>query len=44
MCSLVVAEITDPLYLTLKIRLSERRENLFYIPSVRILSKRGEAV
>ena len=32
-------DITDPLYLPLKIRLSERRRSLFVLPSVRILSK-----
>ena len=34
-------DITDPLYLPLKIRLSERRRSLFILPSVRILSKAG---
>ena len=34
-------DITDPLYLPLKIRLSERRRSLFVLPSVRILSKAG---
>ena len=36
-----ISKITDPLYLPLKIRLSERRENLLSFPSVRILSKAG---
>ena len=36
-----VGEITDPLYLPLKIRLSERRRSLFVLPSVRILLKAG---
>ena len=32
---------TPPLYLPLKIRLSERRRSLFVLPSVRILLKAG---
>ena len=35
------SDITDPLYIPLKIRLSERRRSLFVLPSVRILSKAG---
>ena len=37
-------DITDPLYLPLKIRLSERRRSLFVLPSERILSKAGGLV
>ena len=41
MATKIVSEITDPLYLPLKIRLSERRRSLLILPSVRILSKEG---
>ena len=40
----VVENGFTPLPSPLKIRLSERRRSLFILPSVRILSKGGEAV